>query len=79
MLHIEVFFLEAARDALFKFVSDALRAICQCIASQTQTLSQISSSINTSALFIDVVLHEILAIRSARPRHSHLEEPVRVV
>jgi hypothetical protein len=56
------FFLETSRDALFELVAEALRAICQCIASQTQTLSQISSSINTSAFFIDVVLHDQLTI-----------------
>src|SRR5690242_14602724 len=52
------FFLEAARDALLELIAQTLRAICQCVAAQSQPLRQISSSINSSAFFVDVILHD---------------------
>src|SRR5262249_30131579 len=56
-------FLEAPRDALFKFVAKTLCAIRQRITTQTQALRQISSSINSSTFFVDVILHDQIAAR----------------
>ena len=61
------FFLEAARDALFEFIAQALRPVRQCIASQSQSLCKISSSINSSAFFVDVILHyQVTTVRRKR-------------